>query len=1577
LVVQPNLVHGLDDGLAGPPPLLAGRALAVPVPTLAGEQQAQRVGLDPAPHDGQRFGHERDLAQLGPLAAHADDRAIQVDLAPRHAGQLVPPAAGQQEQRAEVVVVPPRPRDVRRQGDRLAQLVGAEHAVRREVGQESRGLGGRQVAQLRGGLRDAPLADLPDLVALLPGGVDGGAQQAQLVRDGGRAVAFARAGQLERLDVVGTQAAQGAAGLQLEAARHAGLPEELLGDGRASVRVALLAIRPERRDEVVDGFAQGALPDDLLGVLRGFQRGEGGALRLLLVGLLGRLADALAGPQGVGHVEVPEGALAPPVDLDHGWCLLGGPVRRDLAGSGGVQGGFVEFDLFVGQQVDHDWSAVRLEVQGPEGFRVGRVVDGEEDTRRVLALEQEGRVDPHAAFDGELRGKEVREFFRAGAGERHDVCHSLGFGPFAHAGRDHLVEGRDGLLRVRRKKQRVSVRGVEFEHLLSEFSEIDAQRFGEFHIPLRGDRAAAVLDGGNVGGPTQAHGIGQFDLRHAFRFSLELHRGGSAMHQRVCLCLLIQTAWFGRGALSAPDGATSRLPSGLRRTSHQGPDHASKALRCRRVRGLQATTSVTLAAPDTPGLAEILDGITSRASWVVLRAVMGKARARPQGGAGRAGRAPAGAALRGADGCSECLGMSCGVEVVGRHLAVSHPADRFQGEPPSRAARWCHTAHQVASQDGPAGCPRGRLDEEREAEHEARRRDGEGPGAQERQEGAPSRRRREPAGPRRDPPGGRGGGGSWSGFLRAMRDAGAVGDAAGGAGALAAQPARVAVVVVDGRGAIRRDMQEQEVTRDAEQEPARLQGPRVAGQGRPRPAAPHQARADAARLVLDATGRQRGQEMVPIARPHDLGPVQAVGRVGSADCLDGARVGLAGEQRDRSRAAPDLASGVLGGQLAAGPKGHGSGLLDADPGEAQGIAREPGLALRLAPCAGEDEGRAGGTQRAWRCVEGNAEFAEHVGRFLGRCPGASRGEGSIRPSRGPPRDPFPRGRVAQVGLRSGCQGAARDDGRVLRLRAYPADQLAHRVGVDFLAPGPEDALADGLRDGEGDVRQEHVRCVRDHAPAIRGLRLDGEAALPGVRGAARLGRLVEGKEEAPELGLNVRRKVVLPGPLEIEMLGAQAGLLRRQVRCCATPTLLRGKRAGARAGRLHDGGEVGHGSGLPLRGVARLEHPAGRAARVFEIVRVVGGRLASARVVDAELPAGTARDGASVGAHAGARIREGEAGLAECLRGWWRGHRWVPLGCPRATRVEGTGPSRRPARGRAARGSAAGRGDGGPRACLCLVMLGPGDGRSFALAGAVRGEADNDLAVAPLAQLAGGAGDVIAVGRRAGRDLAALRCRGIHPLAFRRVQHHDNRRDAETREGVSFRQGVRGEVHCEARRVGRLDGFAIGGARHRLVRIGETTLARVGGHELAQLAPVNGVAMAGQVARLVMAPELAIGKRCDLRGEGLEVIPGGAFRDLAPMNGERPALRVAAARLQWAGIRAGGEGSRADWDRADLAVARFEGEVGLHGGSLEAPACEAGWLAPRHPPGWSKRVTRRGPMFDTVRSVLHWTQTRN
>ena len=78
---------------------------------------------------------------------------------------------------------------------------------------------------------------------------------------------------------------------------------------------------------------------------------------------------------------------------------------------------------------------------------------------------------------------------------------------------------------------------------------------------------------------------------------------------------------------------------------------------------------------------------------------------------------------------------------------------------------------------------------------------------------------------------------------------------------------------------------------------------------------------------------------------------------------------------------------------------------------------------------------------------------------------------------------------------------------------------------------------------------------------------------------------------------------------------------------------------------------------------------------------------------------------------------------------------------------------------------------------------------------------------------------------------------------------------------VSVSEIIRAQVDSETPRVGMADPCDAG--RVTMVRIRETAFASVCGHQLAKLDSVNSAIGRGQIARLIMAPQLAIGQRAD------------------------------------------------------------------------------------------------------------------
>lgn len=144
-------------------------------------------------------------------------------------------------------------------------------------------------------------------------------------------------------------------------------------------------------------------------------------------------------------------------------------------------------------------------------------------------------------------------------------------------------------------------------------------------------------------------------------------------------------------------------------------------------------------------------------------------------------------------------------------------------------------------------------------------------------------------------------------------------------------------------------------------------------------------------------------------------------------------------------------------------------------------------------------------------------------------------------------------------------------------------------------------------------------------------------------------------------------------------------------------------------------------------------------------------------------------------------------------------------------------------------------------------------------------EPHNGRALA-LAELAARAAHVVALSCRT-NDHRAPGWRGGVGRGGR-WQHHHHRPGRMIGQRVSVSKIIRAQIDRETPRIGvayPCKGFSVA-----VVRIRETTFASVCGHQLAELDSVNSATDRRQIARLVMAPQLAIGQR---RDGGRELTP--------------------------------------------------------------------------------------------------------
>ena len=239
----------------------------------------------------------------------------------------------------------------------------------------------------------------------------------------------------------------------------------------------------------------------------------------------------------------------------------------------------------------------------------------------------------------------------------------------------------------------------------------------------------------------------------------------------------------------------------------------------------------------------------------------------------------------------------------------------------------------------------------------------------------------------------------------------------------------------------------------------------------------------------------------------------------------------------------------------------------------------------------------------------------------------------------------------------------------------------------------------------------------------------------------------------------------------------------------------------------------------------------------------------------------------------------------------------------------------------------------------------------------MRREPYNGLALLALTQNTRCTSYVVAVGRGANRDSATggrPQCLGCCAVNVSRKNRH-NWRNAERCQFISVRRGIGRQVDGKSVTVRRGNGIPVDDVptRHGLVGVSESALATIRVNQVSQGEYVDVVTVTGQVARLVMPPQLTLRKRGDF---GQECVKGRAALTFGygfPMHPERSATRIAAVAFERAYVRACviGRGANRDW--SGFLVATLESYVKVHGGF---PLCV--WLVEQHYTPKEKPVKR-------------------
>jgi len=148
-----------------------------------------------------------------------------------------------------------------------------------------------------------------------------------------------------------------------------------------------------------------------------------------------------------------------------------------------------------------------------------------------------------------------------------------------------------------------------------------------------------------------------------------------------------------------------------------------------------------------------------------------------------------------------------------------------------------------------------------------------------------------------------------------------------------------------------------------------------------------------------------------------------------------------------------------------------------------------------------------------------------------------------------------------------------------------------------------------------------------------------------------------------------------------------------------------------------------------------------------------------------------------------------------------------------------------------------------------------------------------------LAQLARRAADVVALRRRADYHRAARWRRGVGGLCA--GHHHYHRAGILIGQIIGIGQIISAQIDSKSPSIGMANPCDAG--RVAVVRISKAPAASIGRDQLAKFHGIDRAVNLGQIACLIVAPQLAIGQRCDRLGELAPRRASRAFRDCRPM----------------------------------------------------------------------------------------------
>lgn len=217
---------------------------------------------------------------------------------------------------------------------------------------------------------------------------------------------------------------------------------------------------------------------------------------------------------------------------------------------------------------------------------------------------------------------------------------------------------------------------------------------------------------------------------------------------------------------------------------------------------------------------------------------------------------------------------------------------------------------------------------------------------------------------------------------------------------------------------------------------------------------------------------------------------------------------------------------------------------------------------------------------------------------------------------------------------------------------------------------------------------------------------------------------------------------------------------------------------------------------------------------------------------------------------------------------------------------------------------------------------------SFSLSGSVRRESNNARPLL-LAKPARGTSNIVANRSRTNDDLVSFRSNRVFGLIGR--EDDDNRSNSQSFQLVGVAQVIGGQVNGKPVFVRLFDRLRVRG-RHRLMGIREAFAPLVGLHKLAKLGNVDSVSLAGQIARLIVSPQLPARNHTNGIAKRIEIQSPITVGNVIPMNIERAGFGITTIPAKGARGRAGFLAGGGNGNRTRLDIKGGCGKVKRHEG---------------------------------------------